>query len=135
MTDLFERLVTAFGLPPIRPHNLRHGTTTLTLAAEIAIKIVSYTATPASRGTTMQSVLPQVGKSADEATAKLAPLQHQTKAEKAVRKAAKNEKAKLRNSKMQVPERPAHIAHASHPTAPGPWERALPRERKTPGHA
>lgn len=40
------------------------------------------------------SVLPHVGKSAAEATAKLVPLQRKAEAEKAARKAAKKEKAR-----------------------------------------
>ncbi|WP_251070894.1 site-specific integrase [Streptomyces sp. ISL-96] len=43
VTDLFERLVAASGLPPIRLHDLRHGAATLMLAAGIDIKIVSDT--------------------------------------------------------------------------------------------
>ncbi|MEU7661917.1 hypothetical protein AB0B60_26030 [Streptomyces lincolnensis] len=43
MTDLFERLVAASGLPPIRLHDLRHGAATLMLAAGIDVKIVSDT--------------------------------------------------------------------------------------------
>lgn len=41
-----------------------------------------------------QSVLPQVGRSAAEATAKLVPLQRKAEAEKAARKAAKKNKAR-----------------------------------------
>lgn len=43
LTDLFERLVAASGLPPIRLHDLRHGAATLMLAAGIDVKIVSDT--------------------------------------------------------------------------------------------
>ncbi|WP_406410031.1 tyrosine-type recombinase/integrase [Streptomyces halstedii] len=42
ITDLFEHLVAASGLPPIRLHDLRHGATTLMLAG-IDVKIVSDT--------------------------------------------------------------------------------------------
>ncbi|RXS70982.1 integrase [Streptomyces sp. TM32] len=97
VTDLFERLVAASGLPPIRLHDLRHGAATLMLAADIDIKIVSDTLGHSDTRTTRdiyQSVLPQVGKSAAEATAKLVPLQRKTEAEKAARRAAKKEKAK-----------------------------------------
>lgn len=38
VTDLFERLVAASGLPPIRLHDLRHGAATLMLAAGIDVK-------------------------------------------------------------------------------------------------
>ncbi|MFE3047686.1 tyrosine-type recombinase/integrase [Streptomyces albidoflavus] len=92
VTDLFERLVAASGLPPIRLHDLRHGAATLMLAADIDIKIVSDTLGHSDTRITRdiyQSVLPQVGKSAAEATAKLVPLQRKAEAEKAARKAAK----------------------------------------------
>ncbi|WP_330320453.1 site-specific integrase [Streptomyces clavifer] len=95
VTDLFERLVAASGLPPIRLHDLRHGAATLMLAAGIDIKIVSDTLGHSDTRITRdvyQSVLPHVGRSAAEATAKLVPLQR--KAEKAALKAAKKAKAK-----------------------------------------
>lgn len=102
VTDLFERLVAASGLPPIRLHDLRHGAATLMLAADIDIKIVSdtlgHTDTRITRDI-YQSVLPQVGRSAAEATAKLVPLQRKAEAEKAARKAAKREKARKATAK------------------------------------
>lgn len=92
VTDLFERLVAASGLPPIRLHDLRHGAATLMLAADIDIKIVSdilgHSDTRITRDI-YQSVLPHVGKSAAEATAKLVPLQRKTEQEEQARKAAK----------------------------------------------
>ncbi|WP_405685751.1 site-specific integrase [Streptomyces sp. NBC_01387] len=97
VTDLFERLVAASGLPPIRLHDLRHGAATLMLAAGIDIKIVSDTLGHSDTRITRdiyQSVLPHVGRSAAEATAKLVPLQRKAEAEKAAIKAAKKEKAK-----------------------------------------
>ncbi|TQE25356.1 site-specific integrase, partial [Streptomyces ipomoeae] len=84
VTDLFERLVAASGLPPIRLHDLRHGAATLMLAAGIDVKIVSDTLGHSDTRITRdiyQSVLPQVGKNAAEATAKLVPLQRKTEAE------------------------------------------------------
>ncbi|MET8324664.1 site-specific integrase [Streptomyces sp. NPDC005181] len=92
VTDLFERLVAASGLPPIRLHDLRHGAATLMLAAGIDVKVVSDTLGHSDTRITRdiyQSVLPHVGKSAAEATAKLVPLQRRTDAEQAARKAAK----------------------------------------------
>jgi integrase len=92
VTDLFERLVAASDLPPIRLHDLRHGAATLMLAADIDIKIVSDTLGHSDTRITRdiyQSVLPHVGKNAAEATAKLVPLQRRTKAEQAARRAAK----------------------------------------------
>ncbi|MFJ2432510.1 tyrosine-type recombinase/integrase [Streptomyces anulatus] len=98
VTDLFERLVAASGLPPIRLHDLRHGAATLMLAAGIDVKIVSDTLGHSDTRITRdiyQSVLPQVGKNAAEATAKLVPLQRKTAAEQA-RKAAKKAKDKAK---------------------------------------
>ncbi|MEV6673392.1 site-specific integrase [Streptomyces sp. NPDC051162] len=95
VTDLFERLVAASGLPPIRLHDLRHGAATLMLAADIDIKIVSDTLGHSDTRITRdiyQSVLPHVGKSAAEATAKLVPLQRKAEQEEQVRKAAKKAK-------------------------------------------
>lgn len=97
VTDLFERLVATSGLPPIRLHDLRHGAATLMLAADVDIKIVSDTLGHSDTRITRdiyQSVLPQVGRSAAEAAAKLVPLQRKTEAEKAARKAAKKARAK-----------------------------------------
>ncbi|MGA5217913.1 tyrosine-type recombinase/integrase [Streptomyces cinereoruber] len=95
VTDLFERLVAASGLPPIRLHDLRHGAATLMLAADIDIKIVSDTLGHSDTRITRdiyQSVLPHVGKSAAEATAKLVPLQRKAEQEAQVRQAAEEAK-------------------------------------------
>lgn len=103
VTDLFEHLVTASGLPPIRLHDLRHGAATLMLAAGIDVKIVSDTLghnDTRIRRDIYQSVLPQVGKNAAEATAKLVPLQRKTSAAQA-RKAAKKAKARDKKKRMQ----------------------------------
>jgi integrase len=94
ITDLFERLVAASSLPPIRLHDLRHGAATLMLAAGVDVKVVSDTLGHSDTRITRdiyQSVLPEVGKNAAEATAKLVPLQRKAEAEKA-RKAAKKAK-------------------------------------------
>ncbi|MGW1937100.1 amino acid--tRNA ligase-related protein [Streptomyces goshikiensis] len=106
VTDLFERLVAASGLPPIRLHDLRHGAATLMLAADIDIKIVSDTLGHSDTRITRdiyQSVLPHVGKSAAEATAKLVPLQRKAeqeeKARNAAKKAKRTEKAKAKGKK------------------------------------
>lgn len=102
VTDLFERLAAASGLPSIRLHDLRHGAATLMLAAGIDVKIVSDTLGHSDTRITRdiyQSVLPQFGKNAAEATAKLVPLQRKTAAEEAARKAekaAKNAKDKAK---------------------------------------
>lgn len=97
VTDLFERIVAASGLPPIRLHDLRHGAATLMLAADVDIKIVSDTLGHSDTRITRdiyQSVLPHVGKNAAEATAKLVPLQRKAEEDKAARKAAKKARAK-----------------------------------------
>lgn len=97
-SPVIERLVAASGLPPIRLHDLRHGAATLMLAAGIDVKIVSDTLGHSDTHITRdiyQSVLPQVGKNAAEATAKLVPLQRKTEAEEA-RKAAKKAKDKAK---------------------------------------
>lgn len=102
VTDLFERLVAASDLPPIRLHDLRHGAATLMLAAGIDVKIVSDTLGHSDTRITRdiyQSVLPHVGKSAAEATAKLVPLQRKAAAEKAARKAEKVRKKAKRAQK------------------------------------
>ncbi|WP_327670802.1 MULTISPECIES: site-specific integrase [unclassified Streptomyces] len=105
VTDLFERLVTASGLPPIRLHDLRHGAATLMLAADIDIKIVSDTLGHSDTRITRdiyQSVLPHVGKSAAEATAKLVPLQRKADAEATERKAKKTRKKAKRAKKAEA---------------------------------
>ncbi|WRZ57966.1 tyrosine-type recombinase/integrase [Streptomyces sp. NBC_01294] len=114
MTDLFERLVSASGLPPIRLHDLRHGAATLMLAADIDIKIVSDTLGHSDTRITRdiyQSVLPHVSKSAAEATAKLVPLQRKAEQEEQARKAAKKAKqaakAKAKGKKKGKAEKAA----------------------------
>lgn len=105
VTDLLERLVAASGLPPIRLHDLGHGAATLMLAAGIDVKIVSDTLGHSDTRITRdiyQSVLPHVGKSAAEATAKLVPLQRKAEAEEAARKAAKARKKTRRARKAQA---------------------------------
>ncbi|MFJ3147005.1 site-specific integrase [Streptomyces halstedii] len=103
VTDIFERLVAASGLPPIRLHDLRHGAATLMLAAGIDIKIVSDTLGHSDTRITRdiyQSVLPHVGRSAAEATAKLVPLQRKAKGGKPGNKAnAQPVEAKRRKPK------------------------------------
>jgi hypothetical protein len=83
------------------------------LAAGIDVKIVSDTLGHSDTRITRdiyQSVLPQVGKNAAEATAKLVPLQRKTEAEEAARKAAKKAtdkaKAKARAKKKAKRKKP-----------------------------
>jgi hypothetical protein len=76
VTDLFECLVAASGLPPIRQHDLRHGAATLMLAAGIDVKIVSDTLGHSDTRITRdiyQSVMPKAAAEAAEATAATVP--------------------------------------------------------------
>ncbi len=75
------------------------------LAAGIDVKIVSDTLGHSDSRVTRdiyQSVLPHVGKSAAEATAKLVPLQRKAEAEEAARKAEKARKKAKRAKKAQA---------------------------------
>jgi integrase len=77
VTDLFEQLAYLAGLPPIRLHDLRHGTATLALAAGVDIKIVQDMLGHSSRAITSdtyESVLPEVAHAAAEATAAMIPI-------------------------------------------------------------
>ena len=105
VSDLFDRLVTASGLPPIRLHDLRHGAATLMLAAGVDVKIVSDTLGHSDTRITRDiylSVLPHVGKNAAEATAQLVPLQRRAEAEEAAREEKKARKKAKRASKAQA---------------------------------
>lgn len=76
VSDLFERLVTAAGLPPVRLHDLRHGAATLMLAAGIDIKVVSDTLGHSDTRITRdiyQAVLDDLARAAAEAVVKLVP--------------------------------------------------------------
>ena len=108
VTDMFERLVAASGLPPIRLHDLRHGAATIALAGGVDMKVVSEMLGHSSikiTSDTYTSVLPELVKDAAEAAAKLVPLQRKAdaaahaKAEKAKRKAAKKTKSKAKKDK------------------------------------
>ena len=79
VTDHFVRQVAEAGLPPIRLHDLRHGTATLALAAGIDIKIVSAMLRHSSvtiTADTYASVLPEVARDAAAATARMVPRDH-----------------------------------------------------------
>ncbi|KUL46739.1 integrase [Streptomyces regalis] len=92
--------------------HLRHGAATLMLAAGIDVKIVSDTLGHSDTRITRdiyQSVLPHVGKSTAEATAKLVPLQRKAEAEearKAAKKAAAKAKAEARAKKKGKRKKP-----------------------------
>ncbi|MFF7155333.1 tyrosine-type recombinase/integrase [Streptomyces sp. NPDC008139] len=109
VTDLFERLVVASGLPPIRLHDLRHGAATLMLAAGVDVKVVSDTLGHSDTRITRdiyQSVLPQVGRSAAEATAKLVPLQRKAETEQARKAAKKTKESQARAKKKAKRKKP-----------------------------
>ncbi|MDT0346426.1 tyrosine-type recombinase/integrase [Streptomyces litchfieldiae] len=76
LSEEFDRLVAASGLPPIRLHDLRHGAATLMLAAGVDAKIVAETLGHSDTRITRevyQSVLPEVALQAAEATARMVP--------------------------------------------------------------
>jgi integrase len=76
VTELFQFLVRQAGLPPIRLHDLRHGTATLALAAGVEMKVVQHMLRHASETTTSKfytSVLPEVAREAAEKTASIIP--------------------------------------------------------------
>ncbi|MEU6440443.1 site-specific integrase [Streptomyces sp. NPDC047046] len=75
-SDLFDRLVRAAGLPPIRLHDLRHVAATLMLAVHDDIKVVStilgHTSTRITRDI-YQSVLTELGRDSAEKVAAFVP--------------------------------------------------------------
>jgi integrase len=76
VTRHFARLIKAAGLPPIRVHDLRHGAATLALASGVEMKVVQDMLGHSSitiTSDTYTSVLPQVARSAAEATAGMVP--------------------------------------------------------------
>ena len=76
VTRHFGRLIAQAGLPPIRVHDLRHGAATLALASGVEMKVVQDMLGHSSitiTSDTYTSVLPQVARSAAEATAGMVP--------------------------------------------------------------
>lgn len=76
VTRHFARLIKAASLPPIRVHDLRHGAATLALASGVEMKVVQEMLGHSSitiTSDTYTSVLPQVARSAAEATAGMVP--------------------------------------------------------------
>jgi integrase len=76
VTEHFERLAFAAGLPPIRLHDLRHGAATLSLAAGNDMKTTSQMLRHSSLSITADlytTVLPEVARSAAEASVVLVP--------------------------------------------------------------
>ncbi|MEU0217081.1 hypothetical protein ABZ281_19040 [Streptomyces sp. NPDC006265] len=122
------------------------------LTAGIDVKIVSNTFGHSDTRITRdlyQSVLPHVGKSAAEATAKLVPLRRKAEAEEAAQKAeqarkkakrAKNARAEgKKKSQRKKPQEVGPIAQRSrtaHPSrvpASRPCDAPRPEQQKTPG--
>ncbi|MFI7461851.1 tyrosine-type recombinase/integrase [Nonomuraea sp. NPDC049646] len=76
VSEHFERIVFAAGLPPIRLHDLRHGAATLSLAAGNDMKTTSAMLRHSSLSITSDlytTVLPELAHSAAEATISLVP--------------------------------------------------------------
>ncbi|TMR92689.1 site-specific integrase [Nonomuraea basaltis] len=76
VSERFERLTFAVGLPPIRLHDLRHGAATLSLAAGNDMKIASAMLRHSSQSITADlytTVLPEVALAAAEASVALVP--------------------------------------------------------------
>lgn len=74
--DLFQRLAFEAGLPPVRLHDLRHGTATLMLAAGADMKLVQAMLRHSSitiTSDTYTSVLPEVARQASAAAVALVP--------------------------------------------------------------
>ncbi|SPT51288.1 site-specific integrase [Actinomadura madurae] len=72
LTHIFQRLIAAHGVPPIRLHDLRHGAATLALAAGMELKVVQEMLGHSSivlTADTYTSVLPEVAHTAAEKTA------------------------------------------------------------------
>jgi integrase len=76
VTDAFQRLADAAGLPPIRLHDLRHTAASLALQAGVPLKVVSDQlghSSLAITADTYTSVLPAVAAAAAEAVAGIVP--------------------------------------------------------------
>jgi integrase len=77
VTDHFHDLANQAGLPPIRLHDLRHGTATLGLAAGVDMKVISGQlrhSDPHFTAATYAHILPELAHNAAEATAAMVPL-------------------------------------------------------------
>ncbi|WP_433152992.1 tyrosine-type recombinase/integrase [Actinomadura nitritigenes] len=71
LTHFFQRLIAAYGVPPIRLHDLRHGAATLALAAGVELKVVQEMLGHSSivlTADTYTSVLPEAAHTAAEKT-------------------------------------------------------------------
>jgi integrase len=76
VTDHFHHLTAQAGLPPIRPHDLRHGTATMGLAAGVQMKVISRRLRHSSRTFTQKfygDVLPELTRAAAVAPVAVVP--------------------------------------------------------------
>lgn len=76
LSERFRLLVRQAGLPPVRLHDLRHGSATLSLAAGVDIKIVQEMlghSTSAFTRDVYTSVVPEIAAAAAEAVAAIVP--------------------------------------------------------------
>lgn len=76
ITDLFDRLAFAAGLPPVGFHSLRHGAATYALAAGVDVKLVQERLGHSTSTLTRDvytSVLPEVARAAAESAAAMIP--------------------------------------------------------------
>ena len=76
VSDQFEDLTIATGLPPIRLHDLRHGAASLMITAGVDMKVIQETLGHANIGLTANtytSIFPEVATAAAEATAAVVP--------------------------------------------------------------
>jgi integrase len=81
VTNLFERLAFAAGLPPVGLHSLRHGAATYALAAGVDVKLVQERLGHSTSSLTHDiytSVLPDLARSAAETTAAMIPRRRAT---------------------------------------------------------
>lgn len=104
VSDLFERLTHAAGLPPIRLHDLRHLAATLMLAAGVDIKVVSETLGHSDTRITRdiyQSVLDDLARDSAEKVVQLVP--HARKPLAAVRGDAPQSNTASRRPRMVPP--------------------------------
>jgi integrase len=84
VTKLFNELVEAAGLPPIRLHDLRHGAATMSLEAGVDIKVVQELlghSTSVLTRDTYTSVSPRLAREAAERTASVVPRTTRTKSD------------------------------------------------------
>ena len=76
ISDRFEGLTMAAGLPPIRLHDLRHGAASLMLAGGASMKAVQETLGHSNIGLTANtytSIYPEVATAAAEAAVRIVP--------------------------------------------------------------